>query len=129
MILWKEVIRPMKAIRIFNRNIASALKSIFRNFSLSIASIVCTTITLVIVSLAIIFSANVNNFTKELESTLTIIVFADRDATAADEDNIETFITYKKNLKALYQMLKVLHRHNSYYLDLFFTLWEYKFMV
>ena len=79
----------MKAIRIFNRNIASAFKSIFRNFSLSVASIVCTTITLVIVSLAIIFSANVNNFTKELENTLTIIVFADRGATKEEEDNID----------------------------------------
>ncbi len=89
----------MKAIRIFNRNIASAFKSIFRNFSLSVASIVCTTITLVIVSLAIIFSANVNNFTKELENTLTIIVFADRGATKEEEDNIENKIKEIKNVK------------------------------
>ena len=89
----------MKAIRIFRRNIASAIKSIFRNFSLSIASIVCTTITLIIVSLAIIFSANINNFTKELESTLTIIVFADRDAKEEDIDNIELKIKEIKNVK------------------------------
>ena len=89
----------MKAIRIFNRNIASAFKSIFRNFSLSVASIICTTITLVIVSLAIIFSANINNFTKELESTLTIIVFTDRDATDEEIDVIETKIKEIKNVK------------------------------
>lgn len=89
----------MKAIRIFRRNIASAIKSIFRNFSLSVASIVCTTITLIIVSLAIIFSANINNFTKELESTLTIIVFADRDAKEEEIDNIELKIKEIKNVK------------------------------
>ena len=89
----------MKAIRIFRRNIASAMKSIFRNFSLSIASIVCTTITLIIVAIAIIFSTNINNFTKELENTLTIIVFADRDAKEEDINNIETKIKEIKNVK------------------------------
>ncbi len=89
----------MKAIRIFRRNIASAIKSIFRNFSLSVASIICTTITLVIVSLAIIFSANVNNFTKELENTLTIIVFVERDADENEIEAVESKIKEIKNVK------------------------------
>ncbi|MDE5889034.1 MAG: hypothetical protein K2H20_03345, partial [Bacilli bacterium] len=71
----------MKAIRIFRRNVANALKSIFRNFSLSIASIICTTITLVIVSIAMIVSVNVNSFTKDLASTLTILAYVDKEAT------------------------------------------------
>ena len=74
---WKEVIQPMKIIRIFIRNVQSAFKSIFRNFSLSIASVVCTTITLVIVALAIIVAANVNSFTKDIGDSLTIIAFVD----------------------------------------------------
>ena len=68
----------MKAFRIFTRNISSALKSITRNFSLSFASIICTTITLMVVAIAIVLIANVNNFTKDLENTLTIITYIDK---------------------------------------------------
>ena len=88
----------MKAIRIFRRNIANAIKSIFRNFSLSAASIICTTITLIIVALAIIFSANVNNFTRDIENTLTIIVFVDKTATEEDISSIRSKILEIKNL-------------------------------
>lgn len=90
----------MKGIRIFRRNVGSAIKSIFRNFSLSVASIVCTTITLIIVSLAIICSANVNNFTKELESTLTIIAFVDENATEEDVKSIKSRLLEIKNIKS-----------------------------
>lgn len=90
----------MKGIRIFRRNVGSAIKSIFRNFSLSVASIVCTTITLIIVSLAIICSANVNNFTKELESTLTIIAFVDENATEEDIKSIKSRLLEIKNIKS-----------------------------
>ena len=50
----------MKAIRIFGRNIRDAFKSVFRNFSLSFASISCITITLLVVAIAVILSYNVN---------------------------------------------------------------------
>ena len=58
-IIRKEVIR-VKAIRIFGRSIRDAFKSITRNFSLSMASILCDMITLIIVSIAIIIAVNVN---------------------------------------------------------------------
>lgn len=90
----------MKAIRIFRRNIANAVKSIFRNFSLSVASIICTTITLVIVAIAIIFSANVNNFTKNIEDTLTILVFVDKEATTEDINLIKSKILEIKDVKS-----------------------------
>ena len=90
----------MKAIRIFRRNIANAFKSIFRNFSLSVASVICTTITLVIVALAIVFSANVNNFTKDIENTLTILVFVDKNATEDDITTIKSRILEIKNIKS-----------------------------
>ncbi len=71
----------MKAFRIFVRSIRDSFKSVFRNFSLSIASILCTTITLVLVAIAIIISANINHITKDLEEELTIVVYADADTT------------------------------------------------
>ncbi len=74
----------MKIFRILKSNIKDAFKSVFRNFSLSFASITCTTITLILVSVAIILSANVNSFTKDLEKDLTIVVFMDRDSTIDD---------------------------------------------
>lgn len=69
----------MKAFRILGRNIRDAFKSVFRNFSLSLASIACIVITLVVVSIAMILSFNVNNFTKEVEREMTIVAFLDRD--------------------------------------------------
>ena len=71
----------MRIIRIINKNIRDAFKSIFRNFSLSIASISCIAITLIIVAIALIATYNVNNITHEIEGVLEIIVFVDRDAT------------------------------------------------
>ena len=56
----------MKVFRIIARDIRDSFKSVFRNFSLSIASISCITITLIVVSIAIILSENVNNFTKQM---------------------------------------------------------------
>lgn len=90
----------MKWIRIFRRNIASAIKSIFRNFSLSVASIVCTTITLIIVALAILVSANINSFTKDLESTLTIIAYVDKEATEDEISSIKSRLLEIKNIKS-----------------------------
>lgn len=90
----------MKAIRIFRRNVANAFKSIFRNFSLSIASIICTTITLVIVSIAMIVSVNVNSFTKDLASTLTILVYVDKNATEDDINSIKSKLLEIKNIKS-----------------------------
>ena len=68
----------MKAFRIFGRSIRDSFKSVFRNFSLSVASIACTTITLILVSVALIVSHNVNNVTQKLESELSIIVYLNK---------------------------------------------------
>lgn len=69
----------MKAFRILGRNIRDSFKSIWRNFSLSLASIACIVITLIVVAIAIILSFNVNNFTKAVEHDMTIVAFLDRD--------------------------------------------------
>ncbi|MCR5483263.1 MAG: permease-like cell division protein FtsX [Bacilli bacterium] len=75
----------MKIIRIIGKGIKDAFKSVFRNFSLSIASISCIAITLVIVAIALIATYNVNNITKKIEGVLEIVVFIDREADEDDE--------------------------------------------
>lgn len=75
----------MKALRIFLRNLRDSIKGVFRNFSLSLASISCITITLIVVSISVVLSYNVNNFTNLVEKDVTIVAFID---TAADEDKI-----------------------------------------
>ena len=49
----------MKLFRMLGRNIRDSFKSVFRNFSLSLASISCITITLIVVALSMVLSANV----------------------------------------------------------------------
>lgn len=71
----------MKVIRIIGRSITNAGKSIVRNFSLSMASITCTIITLILVSLGVLVSYNVNNITKDIEKELTIVVFMKKETT------------------------------------------------
>lgn len=79
----------MKPFRMLGRSIRDAFKSVIRNFSLSLASISCITITLIIVAIAIIASFNVQNFTKEIEKDMTIVVFLDNDATTLDKNEVE----------------------------------------
>ncbi len=88
----------MKIFRMLGRSIRDAFKSVIRNFSLSLASISCITITLIIVAIAIIASFNVQNFTKEIEKDLTIVIFLNNDATEEDVDRIEKEITKIPNV-------------------------------
>lgn len=76
----------MKLFRMLGRSIRDAFKSVVRNFSLSLASISCITITLIIVSIAIIASLNVQNFTREIEKDMTIVVFLNNDATEEEAE-------------------------------------------
>ena len=82
----------MKAFRILGRNIRDSFKSVFRNFSLSLASISCITITLIVMSLAIILSYNVNNFVELVERDVTIVAFLDNDVTDEEVDVIRDSI-------------------------------------
>lgn len=82
----------MKAIRVISRSIRDSFKSVFRNFSLSLASISCITITLIVVAIAIILSQNVNNFTSLVEGDVTIVAFLKRDVTDDQTDSIKSQI-------------------------------------
>lgn len=88
----------MKLFRMLGRSVRDAFKSVFRNFSLSLASISCITITLIIVAVAIIASFNVQNFTKEIEKDMTIVVFLDSNATKEDSDAIKKSLKKIKNV-------------------------------
>ena len=61
----------MQYVRIFGRSIRDAFKGVFRNLSLSMASILCTTITLIVVAISIVLTYNINNFTKLIESDMS----------------------------------------------------------
>lgn len=95
----KEVIRQMRAFRIFFRSIRDALKSVVRNFSLSFASIMCTTITLILVAVAVVAAANINNATKLIEDELTIVTYLKKDVTEEQIDNIKSEISSYKNVE------------------------------
>lgn len=99
MIMRKEVIRQMRAFRIFFRSIRDAFKSVVRNFSLSFASIMCTTITLILVAVAVVAAANVNNATKLIEDELTIVTYLKKDVTEEQIDNIKSEISSYKNVE------------------------------
>ena len=77
----------MKAFRKLGRNIRDSFKSGFRNFSLSLASISCITITLIVVAVTTVLSFNVNNFTQIVEKDVTIVAFLNLDV---DDDKIKT---------------------------------------
>ena len=80
----------MKAFRILIKNISESFKGVFRNFSLSLASISCITITLIMVGFSILLSYNVNNFTTRIEKDLTIVVFLDREVSETEIESLET---------------------------------------
>ena len=94
----KEVIRHMRAVRIFGRSIRDAFKSVLRNFSLSFASIMCTTITLILVSVALICAANIENATKSIEDELSIVVYLSNTVTEEDINNIRADIDSQDNV-------------------------------
>lgn len=89
----------MRPIRILSRSLSSAFRSVVRNFSLSLASISCIIITLIIVAFAILLSSNVNNFTKDIESSLTIVMFATKSATDEQIEELRKNIDAVPNIK------------------------------
>ena len=91
----------MKFFRMLRRSIRDAFKSVFRNFSLSLASISCITITLIIVAISIIVTFNVQNFTKEMEKDLTIVVFLDTDTTEEEVEEIRDKLEFMSNVESL----------------------------
>ena len=91
----------MKPLRIFNRSIRDSFKSIFRNFSLSAASISCTVITLILVALGILASYNVTSMTEKIEKDLTMVVFVDKNATEGEINLVRNEIESISNVDSV----------------------------
>ncbi len=96
----------MKYLRILNNNLKDSIKSVFRNFSLSVASISCITITLILVAVAILLSENVNKFTDDIEKDVTIVVYIKKDATEEDREALDTKINLLSNIESVTFMSK-----------------------
>lgn len=96
----------MKYLRILNNNLKDSIKSVFRNFSLSVASISCITITLILVAVAILLSENVNKFTDDIEKDVTIVVYIKKDATLEDREALDTKINLLSNIESVTFMSK-----------------------
>ncbi len=65
----------MKLFRIIKNGVRDAFKSVYRNFSLSFASISSISFTLVIVALALLVAFNVENFSKKAGDNVTIVTY------------------------------------------------------
>ena len=88
----------MKLLRIIKKSFRDAFRSVFRNFSLSMASISCTAITLILVAVALLVTYNVNSITKDIEDVLTIVVFVDKEATETEIEEVRANIINIKNV-------------------------------
>lgn len=91
----------MKFFRSIRRYFRDARKSVLRNFSLSLASISCITITLIVVALATILSYNVENFTESIRKDVTVVIFLDSKTTEKERKVIEEKIYDTKNVEEL----------------------------
>ena len=91
----------MKNIRILGRNFRDGFKNVFRNFSLSFASISCITITLLVVAVALVGSLNVENFTKLISDDFTIVAFVKNDADKEAEEKIEEKLNKIGNIESI----------------------------
>ena len=92
----------MKFFRVIGRSIRDAFKSVGRNFSLSIASITCVVITLIIVGIALIITYNVDDITDKLKKDLSIVVFVSNDADNFDINSLSTQIKGIENVDPTY---------------------------
>ena len=91
----------MKLLRILSRNIRDSFKSVFRNFSLSLASISCITITLIVVAIAIVLSFNVTKFTNLVEKDVTVVAFLDLDTTDQEVEQINSELKKLPNVESV----------------------------
>ena len=78
----------MRGLRSLKRYFRDAAHGVFRNFSLSLASISCITITLIVVAVSLVLSMNVQNFSDSIRKDVTVVMFLKGDTTKEDETKI-----------------------------------------
>ena len=91
----------MKFFRSIKRYFRDAAKSVVRNFSLSLASISCITITLIVVAFSIVLSYNVEEMTKHVSSNISIVVFLDGACDENDLSRIKSSIERLDNVEEI----------------------------
>lgn len=91
----------MRNIRILFRNIRDGFKNVIRNFSLSLASISCITVTLLLVAVSIIGSSNVENFTKIIRDDFTIVTYIKTDSDEEKVKEIKNDIKKLNNIESI----------------------------
>ena len=91
----------MKFFRSIKRYFRDAGKSVIRNFSLSLASISCITITLIVVALSIVLSYNVEEMTKHVSSNISIVVFLNSECDENDLKQIRNSIERLDNVDTI----------------------------
>ena len=88
----------MRSVRSLKRYFRDAAHGVFRNFSLSLASISCITITLIVVAVSLVLSMNVQNFSDSIRKDVTVVMFLQSGTTREDEATILTELKSIKNI-------------------------------
>ena len=91
----------MRFLRTINRYFRDARKSVLRNFSLSLASISCIAITLMVVAFSVILSYNVEHFAESIRKDVTVVVFLKSEVDEEGIANIEKQIKDTNNIEEL----------------------------
>lgn len=89
----------MKMFRAVKRYFRDAIHGVFRNFSLSLASISCITITLIVVAISLVLSYNVENFSESIRKDVTVVMFLKGDTTSEDEKKIKQELESVENIE------------------------------
>ncbi len=89
----------MRGFRTINRYFRDAFHGVFRNFSLSLASISCITITLIVVAFSLLLSMNVENLSESIRKDVTVVMFLKSDTTAEDVSKIKKELEGVSNIE------------------------------
>ncbi len=89
----------MKGFRSIRRYFRDALHGVFRNFPLSLASISCITITLIVVAVSLILSYNVEHFSDSIRKDVTVVMFLKKETTKEDLDKIKKELESIENIE------------------------------
>lgn len=89
----------MKGFRAIKRYFRDAIHGVFRNFPLSLASISCITITLIVVAISLVLSYNVENFSDSIRKDVTVVMFLKGDTTSEDEEKIKKELESIENIE------------------------------
>ena len=89
----------MKLFRMIKNGIRDAFRSVARNFSLSIASISCISITLIVVALALLVAFNVENFSNKVGDNVTIVTYLKLGVTEEEAIEFESDLSKLDNIQ------------------------------